>query len=307
MLRSLFSGTVAGTVGFEEELLLVGWGSWLPVDVAAVAARIGEPLVKPELLACQLEIATSVHDNVAEAVEELRSCRALVAAACGPGLAAIAAPVHPLLEGPTALSATERVVGLGVRYREVIGRQLVSSLQVQLAFGDADCTLGVYHALRDLLPELAVLAGAAPFAAGREWWWELRPHLRYGTLELRVLDVQATVDRTSAIARFVHALAARLADLHYLGDLQQPSPTWRIAENRWAALRDGVRGELLDLRTGESRSTFLRLHDLIDAAEPYAPGGLDDVRAMVEDPPVENLRALGPERVVPWLAEVFTA
>jgi carboxylate-amine ligase len=354
MLRSLISSTVAGTVGLEEELLLVARGSWLPVDVAAVVAGIGDPRVKPELPACQLEIATSVHENVVEAVEELRSCRALVAAACGPDLAAIAAPVHPLLEGPTALSATERAAGLGVRYREVIGRQLVSSLQVHLAFGDADCTLGVYHALRDLLPELAALAGAAPFTAGRdtglcsvrpviasqlprqgvppiisswkqfaddlvwavrggaltdasEWWWELRPHLRYGTLELRVLDVQATVDRTSAITRFVHALAARLADLHYLGELQPPSPTWRIAENRWAALRDGVRGELLDLRTGESRSTLLRLRDLINAAEPYAPGGLDDVRAMVDHPPVEHLRALGPERVVPWLAEVFTA
>ena len=153
MLRSLFSGTVAGTVGFEEELLLAGWGSWLPVDVAAVVAGIGDPRVKPELPACRLEIATSVHENVAEAVEELRSCRAMVAAACGPHLAAIAAPLHLLLEGPTALWATERAIGLGGRYREVIGGQLVSSLQVHLAFGDADCTLGVYHALRDLLPD----------------------------------------------------------------------------------------------------------------------------------------------------------
>jgi hypothetical protein len=79
------------------------------------------------------------------------------------------------------------------------------------------------------------------------------------------------------------------------------------AENRWAALRDGAGGELLDLRTGEARPTHRCVHDLIDAAEPYAPGGLDGMRAMVEDPPVEHLRALGPERVVPWLAEMFTA
>jgi carboxylate-amine ligase len=245
-------------------------------------------------------------------------------------------------------------VGLAARYREVIGRQLVSSLQLHLAFGEADCTLGVCHALRDLLPKVAAPAGSAPFATGRDtglcsvrpviasqlprqgvppiitswqqlaadlaWavrggavtdaserWWELRPHLRYGTLELRVLDVQATSDRTSAIARLVHAAAARLAELHHLGELQPPVPTWRIAENRWAALRDGVRGELLDLRAGEARPTRRCLHDLIDAAEPYAPDGLDDVRAMVEDPSVEHLRAVGPKSVVPWLAEEFTA
>lgn len=151
-----------------------------------------------------------------------------------------------------------------------------------------------------------VRGGAVADASG--WWWELRPHLRSCTLELRVLDVQATADRTSAIARLVHALAAGLAELHHLGELQPPAPTWRIAEDRWAALRDGIRGELLDLRTGEARPTRRCLHDLIDAAEPYTPGGLDDARAMVEDPPVEHLRAaFGPEGVVPWLAEVFTA
>ncbi len=350
-LKAMFSSTVVGTVGFEEELLLVQRGNWLPADVGAVVAAIDDPRVKRELPACQLEIATSVHKDVTSAIEELRSCRALIASACGPDLAAIATPVHPLVDGPTALSPTDRAAGLGTRYREVISRQLVSSLQVHLAFGDASCTLGVYHALRDLLPELAALAGAAPFAGGRdtglcsvrpviasqlprqgvppiimsweqfaedltwlgqggsaasEWWWELRPHLGYGTLELRVLDVQATVDRTSALAHFVHALAARLTDLYYLGELPQPAPSWRIAENRWSALRDGVRGELLDLRTGEPRPTSRRLHDLIDASEPYAPGDLDDVRALVEHPPVDQLRALGAERVAPWLAKVFT-
>jgi carboxylate-amine ligase len=352
LLRSRFASTVAGTVGLEEELLLVERGSWLPANAAAVVADIDDLRVKLELPACQLEIATSVHLEVVDAIDELRSCRAMVAAACGPAVAAIAAPVHPLLDGPTTLAATVRAATLGERYGEVMGRQLVSSLQVHVAFGDADCTLAVYHGLRDLLPELAALAGAAPFLAGRdtglcsvrpviasqlprqgvppiissweqfaddlawamrggavadasEWWWELRPHIRYGTLELRVLDVQATVDRTSAVARLVHALAAQLADLYRHGELRPPAPSWRIAENRWAALRDGVRGQLLDLRTGEVRPTRRRLHDIIDAADPHAPGGLDAVRALVEDPPVDQLRELGPDRVVPWLAGVF--
>jgi carboxylate-amine ligase len=153
--------------------------------------------------------------------------------------------------------------------------------------------------------EWAIRGGAVLDAS--EWWWELRPHPRYGTLELRVLDVQATIEHTSALIRCVHAVGAWLAERHRYGELLPPAPTWRIAENRWAALRDGVRGTLLDLRTGEARPTSRCLHALIDAAEPYADGDLDDVRTLVEDPPVEHLRALGPERVVPWLAEVFAA
>ncbi|NIK58995.1 YbdK family carboxylate-amine ligase [Kribbella shirazensis] len=353
-LRAVFAGTVAGTVGIEEELLLVDPTSGLPVDAAGVLGAVGNPRIKQELPACQVEIATFVHKDPVDAVRELRRCRMLLAAACGAGVTPIAAPVHPLIDGPVALARTARAADLAGRYREVIGRQLVSSLQIHLAFGDADCTLGVYHALRNLLPELAALAGAAPFVAGRdtglcsarpviaaelprqgvppviaswddfaadlswavrgravgdpsEWWWELRPHLRYGTLELRVLDVQATTDRAGALVRFVSALAARLTDSYHLGELPSPAPSWRIAENRWIALRDGVRGELIDLRTGESRPARRCLHDLIDAADPYAAGGLDDVRTLVEHPPVEQLRALGPQRVVPWLAEVFTA
>src|SRR4051812_23492906 len=40
----------------------------------------------------------------------------------------------------------------------------------------------------------------------RIWWWELRPHPSYGTLEVRVPDTQATVDEASGIAAVVHAL-----------------------------------------------------------------------------------------------------
>ncbi|NUR97287.1 MAG: hypothetical protein HOV67_18760 [Kribbellaceae bacterium] len=352
-LGAVFTSTVPGTVGLEEELLLVDRASWLPTRAADVLDAIGDPRIKAELPACQIEIATSVHKDPSLAVEELRRCRALLSKTCGSDRAVIAAPVHPLIDGPVELSATARAGGLDSRYREIIERQLVSSLQVHLAFGDADCTLAAYHALRDLLPELAALAGTAPFAGGRdtglcsvrpviagqlprqgvppiiasweqhaddlawavrggavtdpsEWWWELRPHVRYGTLELRVLDVPATTERAGAIVRFVYALSARLTDLYHLGELPVPAPSWRIAENRWAALRDGVHGELLDLRTGAARPTRRCLHDLVDAAELYAPGGLDDVRALIDDPPVDQLRLLGPRRVVPWLAEVFS-
>jgi carboxylate-amine ligase len=348
---SVFDATVAGTIGLEEELLLVERRTWAPAQAAGVVAEIGDARIKPELPACQLEIATSVHTDVIDAVDELRWGRARVASACGPDVVPIATPVHPLVDGPVPLASTGRADGLATRYGEAIARQLVSSLQVHLAFGDAGCTLGVYHALRDVLPELTALAAAAPFAAGRdtglcsvrpiiasllprqgvppiigswqqyaaeltwaaragttasEWWWELRPHIRYGTLELRVLDVPATTDRTRAVARFVQALSARLADLHYLGELLPPAPTWRIAENRWSALRDGVHGDLLDLRTGELRPTRRCLYDLVDAVEPYATGGLDDVRALIADPPVDQLRVLGPRGAVPWLVEVFS-
>ena len=74
----------------------------------------------------------------------------------------------------------------------------------------------------------------------RRWWFELRLHATYGTLELRAPDAQSSVDDVHGVAAFafglMHALAARF-------DAGEPLPVhdaWRIDENRWAAMRDGV-------------------------------------------------------------------
>ena len=89
----------------------------------------------------------------------------------------------------------------------------------------------------------------------RRWWFELRLHATYGTLELRVPDAQSSVDDVHGVAAFayglMHALAARF-------DAGEPLPvhdSWRIDENRWAAMRDGVDGTLADLDTGERMPT----------------------------------------------------
>ena len=117
-------------------------------------------------------------------------------------------------------------------------------------------------------------AGALP-APGR-WWWELRPHLRHGTLELRVPDAQATVADAAAVAAFAHALVAWLAERHDAGDLPAPDPTWRIEENRWQACRHGLDGAFADLRTGEPAPARELLAERLDAAR--AQRGRDRLR-----------------------------
>jgi glutamate---cysteine ligase / carboxylate-amine ligase len=102
------------------------------------------------------------------------------------------------------------------------------------------------------------------------WWWELRPHLRYGTLELRVPDAQTTLADTGAIAAVTQALVAWLAERDARNGANHPIPTWRIEENRWAACRDGVEGAFADVRTGERHSVRDCLHALLDRLEPFA-------------------------------------
>jgi len=98
-----------------------------------------------------------------------------------------------------------------------------------------------------------------------QWWFELRPHPAFGTLELRVPDTQATVADAMAVAAVVHALVARLIEHPRDG-----VPSWRIEENRWVAARHGLRGEFAELVTGDRIGVRQRLQSLLDELEPYA-------------------------------------
>ena len=82
----------------------------------------------------------------------------------------------------------------------------------------------------------------------RRWWFELRLHATYGTLELRVPDAQARVDDVHGVAAFAFGLMQVLAARYDAGEPLPVHDSWRIDENRWSAMRDGVGGTLADLR-----------------------------------------------------------
>jgi glutamate---cysteine ligase / carboxylate-amine ligase len=69
-------------------------------------------------------------------------------------------------------------------------------------------------------------------------WWDVRPHPRFGTLEVRMPDQPTRLDATAALARLVHALVSSA----------QPGPAadrGAYSENRWAALRFGREARMI--------------------------------------------------------------
>lgn len=117
----------------------------------------------------------------------------------------------------------------------------------------------------------------------RVWWWELRPHVSFGTLEVRVPDAQTTVAEATGVVAFVHALVAWLAARHDAGEDLPAHPRWRIEENRWAAAREGTDGVLADLDTGEPRDTRARLLGLVDEIAGHGGPELERARALVAE------------------------
>ena len=155
-------------------------------------------------------------------------------------------------------------------------------------------------------------AGATP--EPRMWWWEVRLHPSYGTLEVRVPDAQVTVAQAAAVAAVAHALSAWLAERHDDGERPAAAPTWRIAENRWRACRHGLEAPLADLSDGTTERARDRLAGLLEALAPTATRigcrpELDSAWSLLEANGAERQRAVaagsGVRGVVEWLAEQF--
>jgi len=82
-------------------------------------------------------------------------------------------------------------------------------------------------------------------------WWDVRPHLTYNTLEFRVCDVATTIDEAVCITALFQALVAKLIRLRENNMAWRYYPRDLINENKWRAVRYGVRGSLVDFGKGE--------------------------------------------------------
>jgi glutamate---cysteine ligase / carboxylate-amine ligase len=69
-------------------------------------------------------------------------------------------------------------------------------------------------------------------------WWDVRPHPRFGTLEVRMPDQPTRLATTGALAALVVALVAGVRSA-------PPADRGLYAQNRWAALRFGAAAELV--------------------------------------------------------------
>jgi carboxylate-amine ligase len=96
-------------------------------------------------------------------------------------------------------------------------------------------------------------------------WWDVRPHPRWGTLELRMPDQPTAVGDTVALAALFQALVAS-------ADGRRPDAADRgiYAQNRWAALRFGREAELVHPDTGRLARADELVDELVERLGPVA-------------------------------------
>jgi carboxylate-amine ligase len=119
-------------------------------------------------------------------------------------------------------------------------------------------------------------------------WWSVRPHHRFGTVEIRICDAQTEAWQSLAISSLTVGLVAHLARVY---DEEMPLPilpTRYVEENLWRAIRYGLDGSLVDWATGTEMPAADAIRHLVELSWPYADGlgltpHLDDVERMLRE------------------------
>jgi len=77
-------------------------------------------------------------------------------------------------------------------------------------------------------------------------WWDIRPHPKFPTLEFRICDCTTKVNEVIAIAALIQSIVAKLIKLRLSNQSWRTYRSSMIAENKWRAIKDGVKGKLID-------------------------------------------------------------
>jgi carboxylate-amine ligase len=100
---------------------------------------------------------------------------------------------------------------------------------------------------------LDVLVNAGEIEDGTKIWWDIRPSVRFPTLEMRIMDMCTRLDDTISIAALYRCWLRMLYRLRLANQRWRTYSNFLINENRWRAQRYGFEG-------GRERSSPMRTY-----------------------------------------------
>jgi carboxylate-amine ligase len=115
-------------------------------------------------------------------------------------------------------------------------------------------------------------------------YWDVRPSMRYDTLEFRITDSCLTVDEAVMVAGLVRALARTAAAEAVAGDPLPPLRGELVEAAKWRAARFGLNDRLFDLPGERSRPALELVESLLGHLRPALEelGDWEEVRALVD-------------------------
>src|SRR5438128_500278 len=127
-----------------------------------------------------------------------------------------------------------------------------------------------YAGWEDYQRRVALLSDSGIIEDYTYLWYDVRPHPRLGTVEIRAMDSQTRVEHTIALAALVLSLVKLLVEDSPVGGAALDPPWEALDENRWLAARHGLDAELLDPQTARRSGVRELVSSLHERLVPHA-------------------------------------
>jgi carboxylate-amine ligase len=126
-----------------------------------------------------------------------------------------------------------------------------------------------FHTYDEYVETVDLMMRCGAFPEPTFLWWDVRLQPRFGTLEFRIMDAQATAARTRGLVALVQSIVHLELEQGYNSELLVQSPEL-LAENRFLAARDGIEARLIDPVAERRVPARMLLASLLDAVRPHA-------------------------------------
>jgi glutamate---cysteine ligase / carboxylate-amine ligase len=97
-------------------------------------------------------------------------------------------------------------------------------------------------------------------------WWDVRPHPKIGTIELRILDSQTSLHSAVALTAFTQCLVVKALS----ENLKGPYDRELTFENKWRASRHGLDATFYDAKEGRSIPAKETVRSFVDELRPIS-------------------------------------
>ncbi len=125
---------------------------------------------------------------------------------------------------------------------------------------------------------LEMLVATRSIVESTQVWWSVRPHLAFGTVEVRICDAQGTAGESEELTKLIVACVLQAAR-DVSEDVPFRDPERRLVEeNLWRAIRWGLDGRMIDFERRAEEPTRAAIERLLSWSAPVrAEYGIDPV------------------------------
>jgi carboxylate-amine ligase len=127
-----------------------------------------------------------------------------------------------------------------------------------------------FESYGEYLRHVQVLVDAGVLEDASKIWWDIRPHTRFPTLEMRIADICTRMDDGITVAAMYACVISMLIRLRRSNQRWRHYANMLVNENRWRAQRYGFDEGLIDFGLGKIVPYADLLEELLELLRPDA-------------------------------------